>query len=57
VTTPLDVLLLEALPGDGAVDAALLRSAGHHVHSCHDPDEPPENRMVHNRLREPADPP
>ena len=22
-----------------------------------DPDEPPENRMVHNRLREPADPP
>ena len=23
----------------------------------HDPDEPPENRMVHNRLREPAGPP
>lgn len=36
--TTLDVLLVEASPGDGAVDASLLEEAGHRVHRCFDGD-------------------
>lgn len=32
----LDVLLLEAAPGDGAADVSLLEEAGHRVHRCFD---------------------
>lgn len=34
MTTPLDVLLIEAHPGDGAVDSDRLVAAGHRVHRC-----------------------
>lgn len=34
--TTLDVLLLEATPGDGADDALRLEAAGHRVHRCDD---------------------
>lgn len=40
MTTTLDVLLLEASPGDGATDADLLEGAGHRVLRCYDPDAP-----------------
>jgi len=38
--TTLDVLLLEAGPGDGAHDARELEAAGHRVHRCFDADGP-----------------
>ncbi len=38
--TTLDVLLLEATPGDGADDALRLEAAGHRVHRCFDPEAP-----------------
>lgn len=38
--TTLDVLLLEAGPGDGAADARQLEDAGHRVHRCFDDTGP-----------------
>lgn len=34
MTKPLNVLLIEARPGDGAVDADRLEAAGHRIHRC-----------------------
>ncbi len=44
MSTALDVLLLEASPGDGSADAALLEAAGHRVRHCLDPDHPHPSR-------------
>jgi hypothetical protein len=38
--TSLDVLLIESLPGAGALAAADLEAAGHRVHRCHEPGTP-----------------
>lgn len=38
--TTLDVLVMEASPGDGVADARRLEEAGHRVHRCYDDDTP-----------------
>lgn len=38
--TTLDVLVMEASPGDGVADATRLEEAGHRVHRCYDDSAP-----------------